>query len=65
MNLSPRGRNVGLKREKKKPTEFSEATKALIQYVRIASDMEDDTERTIGEIENLRRMTLEQAKRGS
>ena len=63
MNLSPRGRDIGY-RGKAKPTEIDEASKNLIQYVRAASNMEDDTERTINDIENMRRATLEKAKSG-
>jgi len=62
VNVAPRGRNVGYF-AKKKETGLSELTKAAVERARIASSMEDSTEKTIGSIESLRQETLSKVER--
>ena len=63
MNVSPKGRNIGFK-GKPQPLELDAMTSTYIKYLQIGSAMEDSTERTIKNIERLRRDTLQKAELG-
>lgn len=64
MNLSPEGRDIGFKRTTAIDQAFDPQTVAMIGMITTASKMEDNTERTINDIENLRRETLRKAEVG-
>jgi hypothetical protein len=63
MNVSPKGKSIGYQ-GKPQPKEFDEMTKNMLKYVETASAMEDSTERSIKNIERLRRDTLQKAELG-
>jgi hypothetical protein len=64
INVSPKGRNVGYRGKPKKKIDpnTDPVIQASLKYVRTASQMEDSTERTINQIEELRKDTLRKAE---
>ena len=63
INVSPKGKNVGyIPKRKEGSGQLLPITEAVIQIVRIGSEMEDATEQAITRIDSARQETLKKAE---
>jgi len=63
INVSPKGKNVGyIPKRKESSGQLLPITEAVIQMVRIGSEMEDATEQAITRIDSARQETLKKAE---